>query len=159
MLWQESRIGKVYTVINLPIISRLITSWYLLLIIIMLFLLTDSPQKLKLEKPHGTLISFFYVSPSSPQLQRFFFFCWKHKKPHSSAIEWWKYTKSCFKKNAKRISKNSLTQKKSTFSRQNLCFLLKTRKNNHSSASVWWENTKSSFKENARKTFHHWRKY
>ena len=36
----------------------------------MLFLLTDSPQKLKLEKVHGTLIILFYVSPSSPQLQR-----------------------------------------------------------------------------------------
>ena len=34
-------------------------------IILMRFLLTDSPQKLKLEKIHGTLI-LFYVSLSSP---------------------------------------------------------------------------------------------
>ena len=42
----------------------------------------DSPQKLKLEKIHGTLIILFYVSPSSPQLQRLFFFLLKtQKKP------------------------------------------------------------------------------
>ena len=40
-----------------------------LLIIIMLFLLTDSPQELKLEKVHGTLIIMFYVNPSSLPLQ------------------------------------------------------------------------------------------
>ena len=39
------------------------------LITIILFLLTDSPQKLKLEKIDGTLIILFYGSPSSPQLQ------------------------------------------------------------------------------------------
>ena len=39
----------------------------------MLFLLTDSPQKLKLEKIHGTLIILFYVSLSSPKLQTFLF--------------------------------------------------------------------------------------
>ena len=36
--------------------------------------MTDSPQKLKLEKINGTLIILFYVSPSSPQLQRICFF-------------------------------------------------------------------------------------
>ena len=40
----------------------------------MLFLLTDSPQKLKLEKIHDTLIILFDVSPSSPRLQRIGFF-------------------------------------------------------------------------------------
>ena len=35
----------------------------------MLFLLTDSPQKLKLEKVHGALIAFFYTSPISTPLQ------------------------------------------------------------------------------------------
>ena len=40
----------------------------------------DSPQKLKLEKIHGTLIILFYVSPSSPQLQRLFFFLLKTQK-------------------------------------------------------------------------------
>ena len=92
----------------------------------MLFLLKDSPQKLRLEKIHGALIILFYVSPSSPPLQ------------------------SRFKENAKILSKNSTTQENITISRQNLLFLLKTQKNNHSSASDWWENTKSSFKENAR---------
>ena len=39
----------------------------------MLFLLTDSPQKLKLEKFYGTLIILFYVNSISPQLQILFF--------------------------------------------------------------------------------------
>ena len=43
-------------------------------IIIMLFLLTDSPQKLKSENIHDTLIIILYVSPRSPQLQRHSFF-------------------------------------------------------------------------------------
>ena len=70
----------------------------------MLFLLTDSPQKLKLEKVHDTLVILFYVSPSSPPL---------------------KYR---FKENAKILSKNSTTQENITISRQNLLFLLKTQK-------------------------------
>ena len=40
----------------------------------MLFLLTDSTPKLKLEKIHGTVIILFYGSQSSPQLQRICFF-------------------------------------------------------------------------------------
>ena len=38
----------------------------------MLFLLIDSPQKLKLEKIHGTLIILYYVSLSSPPFKDFF---------------------------------------------------------------------------------------
>ena len=99
----------------------------------LLFLLTDSPQKLKLEKVHGALIIFCYVRPISPPLQ------------------------SRFKENAKILSKNSITQENIRISRENLLFLLKAKKkrkklkknNNHSSASDCWENTKSSFKENA----------
>ena len=90
------------------------------------FLLTNSPQKLKLKKVHGALIILFYVSPSSPPL------------------------KSRFKENAKILSKNSTTQENITIVRQNLLFLFKSTRNNHSSASDWWENTKYSFKENAR---------
>ena len=71
-------------------IPRVIAKWYPLLIIIMVFLLTDSRQKLKLEKIHGALIIIFYVSPSSPPLQ------------------------TCFKENAKLLSKNSTTQKNIT---------------------------------------------
>ena len=39
----------------------------------MLFLLKDSPQKLKLKNIHDTLIILFYVSPGSPQLKGFTF--------------------------------------------------------------------------------------
>ena len=70
----------------------------------MLFLLKESPQKLKLKKIHGTLIIIAYVSPSSPQLQ------------------------SYFKRNTKILSKNSTSQENITTSRQNLLFLLKTIK-------------------------------
>ena len=44
------------------------------------FLLKDSPQKLKLENFHSTLIIPFYVSLISPQLQRICFLYSKHKK-------------------------------------------------------------------------------
>ena len=74
----------------------------------MLFLLTDSPQKLKLEKVHGALIILFYVSPISSLLQ------------------------SRFRENAKILSKNSTTQENITILSQNSLFLLKTQKNNHS---------------------------
>ena len=70
----------------------------------MLFLLTDSPQKLKMDKVHDALTILFYVSPTSPPRQ------------------------SCFKENAKILSKNSTTQENITISRQNLLFLLKTQK-------------------------------
>ena len=56
----------------------------------MLFLLTDSLQKLKLENVHGTLIILFYVSLSYPQLQ------------------------SRFKENAKILSKNPTTEESIT---------------------------------------------
>ena len=78
----------------------------------MQFLLTDSTKKVKLEKFHGTLVILFYVSPSSPQLQRIFFFIKKKqtKNNHSSASDLWEYTKSCFKENAKVFFKSSATQ-------------------------------------------------
>ena len=113
--------------------------------IIALFLSTDSPQKLKLEKIHGTLIILFYVSPSSPQLQKLFIK--NTKNNYSSASDCWEYTKYRFKENAKTLPKNSTTQQNITISR--LLFLLKTQKTS-SSASVWWGNIKSSFKCNAR---------
>ena len=84
----------------------------------MLFLLADSPQKLKLEMVHDTLIIIFYVSPSSNQLQRLFSFLLKtQKNNHSSASDWWEYTKSCFKENANTFSKNFTTQENITISR------------------------------------------
>ena len=39
------------------------------------------------------------------------------KNPHSSASDWWEYTKSCFKENARTFSKNPTTQKNITISR------------------------------------------
>ena len=76
-----------------------------------LFVWTESPQKLKLEKVNGALIILFYVNPSSPTLR------------------------SRFKENAKLLSKNCTTQENITISRQNLLSLLKTQRNNPFSAS------------------------
>ena len=77
------------------------------------------------------------------------FFIKDTKNNHSSASDWWEYTKYRFKENAKVLSKNSTAQENITISRKNLLFLLKTQKAT-SSARAWWGNTKSSFKENAR---------
>ena len=70
----------------------------------MLFLLIDSPQKLKLEKVHGTLKILCFVSPGSPPLQ------------------------SRFKEDSKILSKNPITQENITISRQNLLFYQKHKK-------------------------------
>ena len=38
------------------------------------------------------------------------FFLKNTKNNHTSASDWWKYNKYCFKENAKMLSKNSTTQ-------------------------------------------------
>ena len=78
----------------------------------MLFLLTGSPQKLKLDKIHGTLIILFYLSTSSHHFERLFYFLSKtyKKNNHSSASDWWRNTKSSVKENARSFSKNHTTQ-------------------------------------------------
>ena len=75
----------------------------------MLFLLTDSSQKLKLEKTNGTLIILFYVSPSFSSTNNLLFLL-KTEKTHSSASDWWEYTNSYFKENPRAFSKNFSTQ-------------------------------------------------
>ena len=52
----------------------------------MLFLLRDSPQKLKLKNIPDTLIILFYVRPRSPKLQRLFYLYYKHKKASTAAV-------------------------------------------------------------------------
>ena len=62
------------------------------LISIMLFLLTGSPRKLKLEKIHDTSVILFDVSPSSSQVQRNGFLLKKdNNNNNSSASDWWEY--------------------------------------------------------------------
>ena len=51
----------------------------------MLFLLTESPQKLKSENIHDTLIILLYVSPRFPQLQKRFLLKHTQKKKTSTA--------------------------------------------------------------------------
>ena len=83
----------------------------------MLFLLADSPKKLKLGKIRGTLIVLFYVGPSSPQPQRLIFLLKTQESNHSSAGDWWEFTKSCFKENGKMFFKNFTSQENITISR------------------------------------------
>ena len=47
----------------------------------------------------------------------FYFFIKKPKNNHSSARDWWEYTKTRFKENDKMFSKNSTTQENITISR------------------------------------------
>ena len=83
----------------------------------MLFLLTDSPQKLKLEKTLGTLIinhllSKFEFSSTS---KTFIFLFRNTKNNHSSASNWWENTKSSFKEDARTFSENIYLFKKKEF--------------------------------------------
>ena len=115
----------------------------------MLFLLTDSPQKVKLEKIHDTLI-LFYVSPSSPQLQRLFFYQKYKKTTTLQQVTGGNPPNLVLQRMLRYFLKIPPLKKIFTISRQNLLSLLKTPKNNHFSASEWWGNTKSSFKKNVR---------
>ena len=56
--------ADIYTDLKLANKTKIIHIMVSLLIIIILFLLTDSPQKLKLEKIHEALTILFYVSPA-----------------------------------------------------------------------------------------------
>ena len=110
----------------------------------MLFILTNSLQKLKLQKFHGTLIIFLCRLDFFSATNTFIFLLKKKKKNR-------------FKENANTFSKISITQENITISRQNFLFLLKAqKKSNQFSGSYWWGNTKSSFKEIGN---HHSRKY
>ena len=92
----------------------------------MLFLFADSPQKLKLEKIHGTLIILFYVSPSSPQLQTLFLLKHTHNKATTLQQMTGGNTPNLLLKRLLRFS--STTQENIAISRQNLLFLLKAQK-------------------------------
>ena len=112
----------------------------------MLFLLTDSPQKLKLEKLHRTTIILIYVSPSSPQLH-FSIFNQMNKTiptlhqvtgentPHLVVNRILKYFLI-----SQPLNKMLQLQQKiilALFFDFLGFFLLKTQKDNHSSASNW----------------------
>ena len=102
-LWQRFRIGTVYTdieIANNAKINHIMVSF------------TDHydgisidrlPWKIKIGKDSCTLIIVFYLSPISPQLQIIFFILLKTQtNNHSSASDWWEYTKFCLKKRVMR---------------------------------------------------------
>ena len=78
--------------------------------------MTDSPQKLKLEKIRGK-DSWEKIHQKILLLKHEFslatktsFFIKNTKNNHSSASDWWEYTKYCFRENAKILSKNSTAE-------------------------------------------------
>ena len=94
----------------------------------MLFLLTDSRQKLKLEKIHGKdsrKKKKFLRKPKFSSDTQTSFLIKNTKNNRSSASDWWEYIKYRFKENVNILSKSSTTQKNITISRKNLPFLLK----------------------------------
>ena len=70
------------------------------------YLFWQTHLKIKLENINGTLVLFFYVRPSSPQLQKFFLVVENTKKP--LANEWKEYTSSYFKESTRTFSKKKL---------------------------------------------------
>ena len=87
----------------------------------MLFLMTDSPLKLRLEKIHGkdSGKNLVYVSPNSPQTS---FLIKKTKNNHTSTSDSWEYIKNRFTENAKILSKNSTKQGNLQF-QETICFV------------------------------------
>ena len=66
------------------------------------------PSKTKIGKDSQYVkISHLCEPEFSSATKTFLFFIKNAKNNHSSASNWWKYTKSCFKDNAKIFSKNS----------------------------------------------------
>ena len=111
-LWQGFRIFRVYTdieIANNAKINHIMVSF------------TDHydgiskdrlPWKIKIGKDSCNLIIVFYLSPSSPQLQIIFFILVKTQtNNHSSASDWWEYTKFCLKANDEIFFKNSPLKK------------------------------------------------
>ena len=94
----------------------------------MLFLLTDSPKKLNLEKINGTLIIFFLCKFEFSSTTKNMLFYQKDKKPHTLASDWREYTNSCFKENAGTFSKNSTTQENIRISRLKTDYKTSTKK-------------------------------
>ena len=74
----------------------------------MLSPLTDSPQKLKLEKVQEN--SSLLCKPEFPSATKTFCFIKNTKKKHSSASDWWEHSKYRFKENGKILSENFTTQ-------------------------------------------------
>ena len=116
----------------------------------MLFLLTDFPHKLKLEKIHGTLIILFYANLSSPQLQELFFFPLKTQKTATLQQVTGGNTPNLILKRMVRYFQKIPPLKKILQLEDRTCFFIKNTKNKHSLASEWWGNSKSGCKENAR---------
>ena len=86
--WQGSKIVSVYTDITVTDSTKIkhimvsFTDHYNAISVERL------PSESKMEMFHGTLIILFYVSPSTLQLQRLFFFYWKIKKEHPLFSKW-----------------------------------------------------------------------
>ena len=83
----------------------------------MLFLSTDSPRKLKLEKINGSYFnnSLLCKPEFSSTTKNLPFLLKTQKIPHLLANDWREYTNSCFKENVRTFSKNSTNQENINF--------------------------------------------
>ena len=87
------------------------------------------PSKTKIGKDSWYFNNSLLCKPEFFSATKTSFFIKSTNNNHSSASDWWVYTKYRFKENSKILCKNSTTQENNTISRQTLLFLLKTQKN------------------------------
>ena len=103
--------------------------------IIIILLLTDSPQKLKLEKIHGTQLIVFYVSAGSPQLQRLIFLLKTLNTTTLQQVTGWN-TPNLVLKTMLRYFLKTLSLKKILQFQDRICSFIKNTKNNLFSKSL-----------------------
>ena len=132
VLWQGFRIYRVYTYIKIASntnINHIMVSYTDDYIAISIGRLSAKTKIGKDSWKRFMKIFLFYVSLSSPQLQRLLFI--KNTKiNHSSASDLWEYTNFRSKDNAKILSKTSTTLENITILKKRLCFFIKNTKIN-----------------------------
>ena len=72
--------------------------------------MTGNPSKTKIGKDSWHFNdSLLWKLEFSTTIKNLLFLLKTQKSNHSSESDWWEYTKSCFKENARAFSKNSTT--------------------------------------------------
>ena len=96
------------------------------------------PSKTKIGKDSWYFNNSVLCKPELFSATKTSFFIKNTNNNHSSASDWWEYTKSRFKENSKILSRNSTTQENNTISRQTLLFFIKnTKKQSLQQVSGW----------------------
>ena len=111
-LWQGSRIDRAYTDIKIANSTKInhimvsFTGHYNAISIDRL----SSKTKIGKDSWKRFMKIILLCKPEFSSTTRTSFFIKNTKNNHSSASDWWEYTKHCFKENAKILSKKSTTQ-------------------------------------------------